>query len=222
MIGIVPNRSAARIWHLLTAIIALLSIGAQLLLVIGNTNIGFGESAAPLGQRLFEFFSYFTIQSNLLIAIAAILLTVKPDRDGAVFRVLRIAGLFGITVTLVVYQLLLSHLANFTGVAAASNIGLHYVVPALAILGWLLFGPRRLVTWRALFLAMLWPLAFVLLTIVQGMVTGFYPYPFVNVEVLGFARAALNGLGIMLLLLAVGACYQVLDTWLSRSRAKSL
>lgn len=204
---------------MLTALIAVLSIGAQLALVIGNINIGFGESSAPLGQRVFEFFSYFTIQSNLLVAIAAVLLAVKPDRNSAGFRVLRIAGLFGITVTFVVYQLLLSNLANFTGVAAASNIGLHYVVPALVILGWLLFGPRRLVTWRALFFAMLWPLAFVLLTVVQGMVTGFYPYPFVNVEVLGFARAAMNGLGIMFLLFAVGVCYRVADAWLGRSRA---
>lgn len=219
MIGIVPNRSAARSWHLLTALLAVLSIGTQLLLVIGNINIGFGESGAPLWQRVSEFFSYFTIQSNLLIAVAAIMLAVQPDRDGAVFRVLRIAGLFGITVTLVVYQLLLSHLANFAGAAAVSNIGLHYVVPACAILGWLCFGPRRLVTWTALFLAMLWPLAYVGLTIVQGMITGFYPYPFVNIETLGFLRAALNGCGILILLFAVGACYRVVDVWLSRVRA---
>ncbi|WP_341976405.1 Pr6Pr family membrane protein [Microbacterium sp. LWO13-1.2] len=221
MIGIVPSRTGARIWHALTALTVLLAVGTQLALVIGDVNIGFGPSNAPLGQRLFEFFSYFTVQSNIFVGIAAGLLAARPDRDGAYFRVLRIAAMFGITVTLLMYHFVLSPLANFTGVASASNIGLHYVVPIFAIVGWILFGPHPRVSWKALFLALIWPGAFIIVTVVQGAVTGFYPYPFVNIDVLGFPTVLINGVGIVALLLAVGSAYKLIDWLISRPKKRT-
>lgn len=209
----------ARVWHAATALMVLLSVGTQLVLVVLNVNIGFGPSNAPLGQRLFEFFSYFTVESNILVGITTVMLIANPARDGAWFRVLRIAGMFGITVTLVIYHFVLSPLAAFTGIAAASNIGLHYVVPAFAIIGWVLFGPRSRVTWRALLLALIWPAAFMVLTVAQGAITGFYPYPFVNIDVLGFPTVAINGVGVILLLFAIGAAYLLTDRLLSRRGA---
>ncbi len=216
MIRSIPRHTLARFWHAGTVLVVALSVGTQFLLVIGNVNIGFGPSNAPLGQRIIEFFSYFTVQSNVLVGIAAATLVIRPDRDGAFWRVLRIGSMFGITVTLAIYHVILAPLAAFTGVAALSNIGLHYVAPILAILGWLLFGPRPRVTWQALLLAALWPAAYIVLTVVQGAVTGFYPYPFVNISKLGFATVAVNGAGIVFLLLAVGSLYLFLDKVLAR------
>ncbi|WP_375384033.1 Pr6Pr family membrane protein [uncultured Microbacterium sp.] len=162
------------------------------MLVVGNVNVDFGPSNAPLSQRLFEFVSYFTVQSNIFVGLAAGVLTARPDRDGGFFRVLRVGSMFGITVTLIMYHLALRPLANFTGIAATSNIGLHYVVPAFTIIGWVLFRPDLHVTWKALFLALIWPLAYILLTV------------------------ASNGAGITLLLLAVGAVYKLADRLISR------
>ncbi|ALE04613.1 hypothetical protein AL755_02990 (plasmid) [Arthrobacter sp. ERGS1:01] len=216
MIGIIPNRTLARFWHAATVLLVILSVGTQLLLVIGNVNIGFGPSNAPLGQRIFEFFSYFTVESNIFVGVATGMLFMRPDRDGAFWRVLRIGSMFGITVTLAIYHFILSPLAAFTGIASASNIGLHYVVPIFAILGWIFFGPHPRVTWRALLLAALWPASYIVLTIAQGAVTGFYPYPFVNITKLGFTTVAVNGVGVILLLLAVGALYLLLDNLIAR------
>lgn len=50
----------------------------------------------------------------------------------------------------------------------------------------------------------------------QGSVTGFYPYPFVNISKLGFTTVALNGVGIVSLLLAVGVLYLLLDKLMAR------
>lgn len=216
MIGVIPNRTLARIWHATTALLVILSVGTQLLLVIGNVNIGFGPSNAPLGQRIFEFFSYFTIESNILVGIAVGMLIIHPDRDGSFWRVLRVGSMFGITVTLAIYHFLLAPLATFTGIAAVSNIGLHYVVPVFAILGWIFFGPHPRVSWKALLLAAIWPATYIVLTVVQGAVTGFYPYPFVNITKLGFTTVAMNGVGVVLLLIAVGALYLFLDNLIAR------
>jgi hypothetical protein len=217
MIGIVPNRTLARVWHSLTVLAVVLAVGTQLALVAGNVNIRFGPSDAPLGQRLFEFFSYFTVESNIFVGVATGMLAFRQDRDGPFWRVLRIGSMFGITVTLIMYHFFLAPLAAFTGVAAASNVGLHYVVPIFAIVGWVLFGPHPRVTWKALLLAGIWPLAFMVLTVAQGAITGFYPYPFVNIDKLGFWQVALNGIGIIALVLAVGAIYLLLDRVISRT-----
>ena len=57
---------------------------------------------APLPVRLLRFFSYFTIQSNLLAAGTALSLMQRPNRDGRLWRVLRADAIVGMTVTFVV------------------------------------------------------------------------------------------------------------------------
>jgi hypothetical protein len=39
---------------------------------------------------------------------------------------------------------------------------------------------------------MLWPLAYLGYALIRGSLTGFWPYPFLNIATLGLPRAALN------------------------------
>jgi hypothetical protein len=49
-------------------------------------------------DRAFNTFSYFTIQSNLLVGAATLLLAIWLERSSTAFRVLRLSGLVAITV----------------------------------------------------------------------------------------------------------------------------
>ena len=98
---------------------------------------------------------------------------------------------------------------------------MHYVVPVFAIVGWLLFGPHPRVTWKALFLALIWPGVFIVLTVAQGAVTGFYPYPFVNMDLLCFPTVLMNGIGIVMLLTAVGSAHKLIDWLISRPKTRT-
>lgn len=216
MVG-TSRRRAASLWHAATAVIVVLAVAAQLYLVVADVNIGFDDEPEPLDRRLVEFFSYFTIQSNILVGIATGMLAFNPGRDGALWRVLRVASMFGITVTIVIYHVVLSPLAAFEGLAAVSNVALHYVVPILAIIGWLVFGPGDQIAGRTLLLAAIWPVAYLLYTFLHGAITGFYPYPFVNVDRLGLGAVLLNSAGVTLLLVAVGGFYWLLDRVLLRA-----
>jgi hypothetical protein len=84
---------------------------------------------------------------------------------------------------------------------------LHTVVPVLAVLGWLLYGPRGLTSRRIAQWALLFPLAYMVFTAARGAAVGFYPYPFADVKALGYPRVVINALWITLLFygLAVGA-----------------
>jgi hypothetical protein len=111
-------------------------------------------------------------------------------------------GLLGITITGLVYVVVLRPLGHPTGIAAWVNAGLHYVAPPLAVLGWLLFGPRPRISVRVIALSLIWPVAWVVYTLVRGAITGWFPYPFLNVDELGMS-VVLRNLGFVLLLAAV-------------------
>ena len=126
----------ARAWHALTAAVAVVAVVLQLMLVVKGGRV-LDESGAPPGLevRLGRLVSYFTIQSNLLVAVTTAQLARDPARDGSGWRVLRVAGVVGITVTGVVHFLLLRPLLDLDGADYAADKLLHMVVPVLAVLG---------------------------------------------------------------------------------------
>ena len=127
--------SAGQVWHGLLATAVIAALVTQVVLISQ-------PSAVPLGARYIRLASYFTIQSNMLIAVAAVGLALDPGRDGALWRGLRLDGLVGISVTGVVYTTVLRTGGQLHGWAAATDAVFHYAVPLAAVIGWLAFGPR--------------------------------------------------------------------------------
>ncbi|MBA3906990.1 MAG: Pr6Pr family membrane protein [Pseudonocardiales bacterium] len=65
-------------------------------------------------------------------------------------------------------------------------------------------------------LSLLFPVGWLVFTLVRGALIGWYPYPFLQVGELGYGRVALNSAGITLLFLGLAACYRGIDRFLSR------
>lgn len=200
------NPAAARWWHVVTVLIIAASLITQLVLVIQGTNVLVedGEEAPSTAMRVVNFFSFFTVQSNIMLGIGAAILAVHPRADGPVFRVLRIAGLIGIAVTGVVYVTLLRGIVDLDGIAMATNIGFHYLAPLLGVVGWALFGPWPRLDVRTVVLSLGWPVAWLVYTLIRGEIVDWYPYPFIDVAELGYGRTLLNAAGITVVFLAVG------------------
>ena len=164
--------------------------------------------------RVWRFFSYFTTQANLLVVATSLGLARRADRDGPVWRVARLDALAGITITAVVHWFLLHPLDHFRGWLWASDTLVHIVVPTLAVLAWLVFGPRRRITLRVVVLGLIWPLAWLLYTLVVGAITGWYPYFFLDVGESGALVVALYCVAILILLFAVSCLFWVGDRFL--------
>lgn len=174
------SSTGARHWHAGTAVTAVLALALQLVLV-GTGSAVLAEHDPPgLALRLGRFASYFTIQSNLLVAVAAITLARDPTREGTGWRVLRLAGIVGITLTGLVHFFLLRPLLDLDGLDYLADKLLHVAVPLLALVGWAVFGPRPRASLRTAGLACLWPLAWLAWTLGVGALTGWYPYPFLD------------------------------------------
>src|SRR6185437_716815 len=74
-----------------------------------------------------------------------------------------------------------------------ANLGLHQVLPALAILLWLAFTPKRGLSWREPLAWLIYPALYIAWTLARGAVIHRYPYFFADVGKLGYPRALLNG-----------------------------
>jgi hypothetical protein len=193
------GRKAAHAWFAVTALVALVGLVIQIALTAGD---GTGRFASP-ASRVGNLFCFFTIDSNLLVGVTCLLLALNLSHPAAMFRVLRLDGVVGIVVTGVVFQVALAGLHHLTGTAALADTLLHKVSPILCLLGWLLFGPRGALTAKIAGWALLFPLAWLAVTLIRGAIIDYYPYPFVDAATLGYGRVALNCLLIAVLFTAL-------------------
>jgi hypothetical protein len=167
--------------------------------------------------RFIRMFSFFTIQSNILVAVTSWGLFLRPQRGGLVWRTLRVDAIAGISVTGLVYSIALSGLQHLHGWARLCDTAFHYVVPIATVATWLVVGPRGRVDRMAVLAGLIWPLAWFGYTLIHGAISGWYPYHFINVADLGYPQALLNALLVMILLGLVLSLIWVID-----QRARSL
>lgn len=205
----------ARAWFGLTALAVFAGIIIQVL-VSANANDGDFHTAAG---RVFNVFCFFTIQSNLIVGFTCLLLAMNPNRSATVFKVFRLTGLVAITITGIVFHAVLAKLLDLESWGLVANNLVHTVVPVMAVVGWFAFGPRGLTSRRVMWISVLFPVCWLIFVLIRGPIVHYYPYPFVDVIHLGYARVLINCVWVALLYLAVAAGAATLDKWLARSRA---
>ena len=191
--------SPARAWHLLTASVTAAALVLQLVLVIEGGRVLEEAHPPSMTLRLLRFVAYFTIQSSILVLLSTAVLARDPAYDGPRWRVLRTAAMTGITVTGLVHWFLLRPLLHLHGADYVADKLLHLVVPILALIGWLAFGPRPRLSWTSSLRATAWPLAWLLVVLGQGGATGWYPYPFLDHREHGWDHVAVVCAGIFVL-----------------------
>jgi hypothetical protein len=161
--------------------------------------------------RVYRFFAYFTIQSNLLVAVVSTVLARDPALDRSGWRVARVAGLVGITVTGLVHFFLLRPLLDLDGADWVADKLLHMVVPVIALAAWAWCGPRPRVVAREMAYALCWPVAWLVWTLVVAELDGWVPYPFLDAGEEGWGSVAVVSVGITVLLLLLFALFAWLD-----------
>lgn len=207
-------RDRPRLWRSTFAVVGWAALALQYLLMVGPA-----ESQAVPGLTV-NFFSYFTILTNLAAAVILTAPLVWPDsRVGrwAADEGVRAALAMSIAVVGLTYHFLLAQTWAPQGLAWLANGLLHYVMPIGVVLDWLMFTPKGRLRWRDPIRWLGYPLAYVVWTFIHGFVSGWWPYWFLNAPALGWGRTALWS-GVMLgLFLAVGLALVALDRALARA-----
>lgn len=201
----------ARAWHLLTGVVAAVAVLLQLVLVATGSAVLAEEDPPGLAARLGRFVGYFTVQSNVLVAVVSLLLAGDPARDGAAWRVARVGSVVGITITAVVHFLLLRPLLDLAGPDRLADVLLHQVVPVLAVTTWLWWGPRPRFDRRSVGLALGWPVSWLVLVLGVRLATGWVPYPFLDPAENGWSGVAVACVAVSALFVAVAAGARSVD-----------
>jgi len=173
------------------------------------------SDAPDAARATLRFFSYFTILSNLLVALACGMPLLRSGRAAAYFAQPRVRGAIAlyISVTAGVYITILDGMWSPQGAEWLANALLHYWVPGLYVLLWLwqAYAPRPRLLWTDALRWLSFPAAYLAWTLVRGAWLHEYPYPFVDVSALGVGGVLRNALALLVLFVLLGLVLVAVD-----------
>jgi len=168
---------------------------AILIAIIGQ----FEYTAGRATINPFNFFGYFTIQSNIItmvafLASAYFILSRTKQPDWVIY--LRAIATTIIVIVGLVYNTLLAgaSLAGSFDLKWSSDI-LHVIIPIYALVDWILFADRKKLPYKMLWVVLVYPIVWLVVILIRGATDGWVPYPFLNPNT-GYGSVALYCIGI--------------------------
>ncbi|MFJ2363150.1 Pr6Pr family membrane protein [Pseudomonas sp. NPDC087697] len=199
------------------AVLGWLGLSIQLYLVF----YGRWSVDASLLGGLVSYFSYFTVLTNTLVAVVLTCAVTARESKGRVFFLQPwVSSGIAVSITLVglAYSLLLRHLWHPQGWQFIADELLHDVMPLLFLFYWWRCVPKGTLRLSHIGLWVIYPVMYFAYALLRGHSLGLYPYPFIDVEKLGYPQVFINASGILLGFVVIALVVVGLDRWL-RSRA---
>ncbi len=194
---------ARRGFAALTAAIGWFALVTQLVLMVARAPPTFAGVAGEVGK----FIGYFTILTNLLAALVmtAIARSHGNPRPSRLDHP-RITGALATytTIMFMVYETMLRGQWHPTGMQWLADLLLHDAIPAACLIYLISFEPRGALRWTYPLHWMIFPVGYSIYAFTRGAITGWYPYPFVDVGVLGLLPALRNAALLLAVFYLVG------------------
>jgi hypothetical protein len=180
-----------------------------------------GYSGSRLFWRTLDFFSFFTVDANivvLVVAAAAVLAGETRAADRLVRPSLAAAACLYAIVAGATYFFLLRSTHHPVGLALVSDNLLHYIVPLAFLALWLGGLPKGGLGARTLARWMIFPAVYFAYALFRGPRTSFSPYPFIDIGKLGVAGVAANVAALAAAFIGLGLALVALDRALAARR----
>lgn len=193
--------------------LTLVALGVQLSILLG------------LRGDPINFFSYFTNLSNVFAAVVFLIGAIylmqgrePTPRD----ELIRGASVVAVAIVGIVYFALLRN-EDLGPLQPWVNAVIHFVMPLAVVVDWLYQPPKATLRFQQVGYWLIYPLVFLVYTIIRGAIVNWYPYPFLNpAKVGGYGGVALYSLTIFVAFLAVGALLIWLGNTLRRTMARTV
>lgn len=162
------------------------------------------------------FFSYFTVLTNILVALVLTCAAtsgdspirrfcLKPSVQGGVVAAIVLVGL--------AYNLLLRHTWNPQGLQWVADELLHDVMPVLFVLYWWFCVPKGTLHGSNVWPWLIYPLVYFIYALVRGYFVGTYPYPFIEVDTLGYPQVFINAVMVLVAFVVISLVVIAVDRW---------
>ena len=172
------------------------------------------------------FFSYFTILSNIFVAIVlykGAQAGLKKKKLPSRIEWLRGFAVFCIATTGIIYTFFLRGPAGFTHVENVlpwTNLVFHSIMPVVMALDWVFFPPKHVVRWTAIIYWIMLAAVYALYAEALGRVSDIYPYFFLDPTKLnGYAGVARACVSFIPFLLVIGGIIVLANKIRTRKRA---
>lgn len=172
--------------------------------------------------RFVFYYSYFTVLSSLAFSFGSLIVLIKPQYHSTAISVLRVNGVVGIVITGLVYNVMLRSLYHPNNLTLRITTEcLHVVIPMLGVIGWLCFEQHHRLTKKAMGYAVIPPIVYIIYIFIRGSLTGFYPYPILNVDLIGYRQVLINiAVMAVMFLFFMMLMYIADNCWFARSQAQ--
>lgn len=165
-----PQRVWVRAYRIIFALVTLAAVVYQF--SVQNERAGFVPE---------NFFSFFTIQSNVIAAMLFLVLAAHRSISSPAVDLFRGGVVTYMLLTGVVYGLLLAGYEDALQTPEPwVNTVLHQVMPLVIVLDWFIQPPRSRITFLPALVWTIYPIFYLAYTLMRGPRVDWYPYPFLD------------------------------------------
>ena len=179
-----------RLFSFLGFIVVWFSLIAQFVIMMQNSEVG-------VYNTVVRFFSFFTILSNILVAIS---FTASILNCSSFFKSYKTQTAIAVYISIVaiVYNIILRFIWEPTGLQRIVDELLHVVNPIIFVIFWFMRKNEISLSYKYIFKILVFPLVYLFVVLLIGNYSNYYPYPFLDVNLLGFMNVINNSIGISL------------------------
>lgn len=172
----------------LLSILCWFTVILQLVLIIINRQ-------ASIVETLIRYFTFFTILSNILVAFVftaeylqsnLLKFFAKSNTQVAIAVYIFVVGF--------VYNTILRFIWQPKGWDKVADELLHLVIPVVYILFWYFKFSKQTINYKSIFGWLLFPMIYIIVVMIRGYFSNYYPYPFLNVSDLGIEKVLYNAI----------------------------
>jgi len=191
-VGEPMSQTARRGGAAVIAIVAAVTLAMRLYLRLQQSD-GMLDALSYMSQ-------YFTLLTNFITLLMMLWIALGRDLSERLIKAVTIA-IVGVGL---IYHALLAHLVTLSGIDLWADHGTHTFVPLLTGLWWVFLAPRPALRWGDIPMWIAWPIVYCVYILIRARFSGFYPYPFLNVPVIGWAGLIGAVAGLVLGFVAIG------------------
>jgi hypothetical protein len=196
----------AKIFAGLIAVVGWLSLVLQFALQMTNP-----VTPEPgVAERFIRFFSYFTVSTNIIVAVTLTAIAFFPRKGFGEFfsrPTVQAAVASYISIVGIIYTLFLRGTWNPQGWQSVADHLLHDVIPVAFVIYWFVFAPKNEITWQFPLKWLVYPSIYIVYSLIRGAFVSWYPYWFVDVTQLGYMTALTNTAFVVAVFAVIGFIY---------------
>jgi hypothetical protein len=208
------SNSSTRSALAIIAVVAWFALVLQFLLMVQRAEPG------TVLHAVINYFSFFTILTNLLVAVGTTVPLLAPQSAAGRFSA-RPSTQSGTAVYIAIvgitYSLLLRHMWNPQGMQKIADVLLHDVVPVLYVAFWIFLVPKFTLRWSDAVRWLAFPLVYMVYTVARGLIAHWYPYYFIDIDTIGWSLALIHAAGLLLAFFGFGLLFISIGRWTAGS-----